>query len=309
MKPRSGQRSTSSLPLTTPTSSVSLFANPVHPNPALGQVLWGLWVHNTISLLNLPLLESSLTTSLQRASLQSTMLLFSSALFLMPLTTSTIIALSTETSKVCLISSLSLSFHPYHRPKNILYYSKDPNSDIVIVDFGMWVPYPFPTPLFLHLFHRAKLLYSPDKQLISLTGSFGYVAPKVIKNTGHGKPIDIWSTGNLHTHANKLGSLSLCTAIITYILLCGYSSFHAGNTTTLAQQTANPKIEFQSPCWNSISEQAKSFIWRLTTVNLLCKRTPHIWLQSTPCCLPTQFHCAAPGYQRMECKDILVYIL
>jgi len=26
-------------------------------------------------------------------------------------------------------------------------------------------------------------------------------------------------------------------------------------------------------------------------------------------CLPTQFHCVAPGYQRMECKDILVYIL
>jgi len=26
-------------------------------------------------------------------------------------------------------------------------------------------------------------------------------------------------------------------------------------------------------------------------------------------CLPTQFHCAAPGYQRMECKDNLVYIL
>jgi len=26
-------------------------------------------------------------------------------------------------------------------------------------------------------------------------------------------------------------------------------------------------------------------------------------------CLPTQFHCAAPGYHRMECKDILVYIL
>ena len=26
-------------------------------------------------------------------------------------------------------------------------------------------------------------------------------------------------------------------------------------------------------------------------------------------CLPTQFHCAPPGYQRMECKDILVYIV
>jgi len=40
-----------------------------------------------------------------------------------------------------------------------------------------------------------------------------------------------------------------------------------------------------------------------------CKGTPHTQLWSASCCLLTQFHCAAPGYQRMECKDILVYIL
>ena len=51
-----------------------------------------------------------------------------------------------------------------------------------------YVPWSFP---------RAKLLHSPDEQLASLAGSFGYVAPKVIKNTCHVKPVDILSTGTL----------------------------------------------------------------------------------------------------------------
>jgi len=55
--------------------------------------------------------------------------------------------------QVCLIFSFSLClFHLYCRPKNILYYSKDPNNDITIINFGMWVSYLFPTPWFLHFF-------------------------------------------------------------------------------------------------------------------------------------------------------------
>ena len=47
-------------------------------------------------------------------------------------------------------------------------------------------------PTFCSSFHRAKLLYSFDKQLTFLTLSFNYVVPKVIKNTGNnGKPVDI----------------------------------------------------------------------------------------------------------------------
>ncbi|KAL9709429.1 Calmodulin-dependent protein kinase cmk2 [Leucoagaricus gongylophorus] len=119
------------------------------------------------------------------------------------------------------------------KPENILYRSKQPNSDIVIVDFGI-----------------AKHLDSPDEQLTSLAGSFGYVAPEVLKNLGHGKPVDIWSTG-----------------IITYVLLCGYSPFRADNPITLAQQNTAAKIEFQSRYWNKVSEQAKTFIRRLATVD------------------------------------------
>ena len=38
---------------------------------------------------------------------------------------------------------------------------------------------------------------------------------------------------------------------------------------SLAQQNADPEIEFQSPCLNLISDEAKSFIRRLAALDLL----------------------------------------
>ena len=48
---------------------------------------------------------------------------------------------------------------------------------------------------FLLFNFSAKHLHSSDEQLHSLAGSFGYVAPEVLLKEGHGKPVDIWSTG------------------------------------------------------------------------------------------------------------------
>ncbi|KAF9038810.1 kinase-like protein [Hymenopellis radicata] len=73
------------------------------------------------------------------------------------------------------------------------------NTAIIIADFGI-----------------AKHLHSPDEQLQLLAGSFGYVAPEVLTNQRHGKPVDIGSTG-----------------IITYVLLCGYSPFRSEDIKTL----------------------------------------------------------------------------
>ena len=41
----------------------------------------------------------------------------------------------------------------------------------------------------------AKHLDSPEEELHSLAGSFGYVAPEVLNKSGHGKAVDIWSIG------------------------------------------------------------------------------------------------------------------
>ncbi|KIM71295.1 hypothetical protein PILCRDRAFT_830438 [Piloderma croceum F 1598] len=112
------------------------------------------------------------------------------------------------------------------KPENILYRTRDPDSDIVIADFGI-----------------AKHLHSAEEQLHSLAGSFGYVAPEVLNKAGHGKAVDIWSTG-----------------IITYVLLCGYSPFRSEDTKELIRETTEAKIEFHERYWKNVSVQAKSFI-------------------------------------------------
>lgn len=43
--------------------------------------------------------------------------------------------------------------------------------------------------------YSAKHLHSSEEQLMSLAGSFGYVAPEVLNKKGHGKAVDLWSTG------------------------------------------------------------------------------------------------------------------
>ncbi|KAI0781838.1 kinase-like domain-containing protein [Abortiporus biennis] len=112
------------------------------------------------------------------------------------------------------------------KPENILYRTKEPNSDIVIADFGI-----------------AKHLHSPDEQLHSLAGSFGYVAPEVLNKAGHGKAVDIWSTG-----------------IISYVLLSGYSPFRSDDVKDLIRETTEAKIEFHDRYWKNVSEEAKAFV-------------------------------------------------
>ncbi|KAI0666230.1 kinase-like domain-containing protein [Trametes maxima] len=112
------------------------------------------------------------------------------------------------------------------KPENILYRTHDEHSDIVIADFGI-----------------AKHLHAPDEQLHSLAGSFGYVAPEVLNKKGHGKAVDIWSTG-----------------IITYVMLCGYSPFRSDDVKELIRETTEAKIEFHERYWSNVSPEAKDFV-------------------------------------------------
>ncbi|KAI0761678.1 kinase-like domain-containing protein [Trametes elegans] len=112
------------------------------------------------------------------------------------------------------------------KPENILYRTPDEHSDIVIADFGI-----------------AKHLHTPEEQLHSLAGSFGYVAPEVLNKKGHGKAVDIWSTG-----------------IITYVMLCGYSPFRSDDVKELIRETTEAKIEFHERYWGNVSAEAKDFV-------------------------------------------------
>lgn len=125
------------------------------------------------------------------------------------------------------------------KPENILYRTKEPDSSIVIADFGI-----------------AKHLHSSDQQLFSLAGSFGYVAPEVLNLQGHGKPVDIWSTG-----------------IISYVLLCGYTPFRSQDPADLQRETTAAKVEFHDRYWQNVSDEAKHFIRRLLNPDPLKRPT------------------------------------
>jgi calcium/calmodulin-dependent protein kinase I len=135
------------------------------------------------------------------------------------------------------------------KPENLLYLSTDPNSSLVLADFGI-----------------AKMLDSKNEVLTTMAGSFGYAAPEVMLKKGHGKPVDMWSMG-----------------VITYTLLCGYSPFRSENLADLIEECKNGRVIFHERYWKDTSKDAKEFITLLlqpdpnkrpTSENAL----QHVWL-------------------------------
>ena len=115
------------------------------------------------------------------------------------------------------------------KPENLLYLTKDPQSQLVLADFGI-----------------AKMLDTSDEVLTTMAGSFGYAAPEVMLKRGHGKPVDMWSLG-----------------VITYTLLCGYSPFRSENLPDLIEECKQGRIVFHDRYWRDVSKEAKDFINRL----------------------------------------------
>ncbi|OSD05789.1 Pkinase-domain-containing protein [Trametes coccinea BRFM310] len=164
----------------------------------------------------------------------------------------------TESDAVAVVKSILSGVQYLHdhdivhrdlKPENILYRTQDEHSDIVIADFGI-----------------AKHLHTPEEQLFSLAGSFGYVAPEVLNKKGHGKAVDIWSIG-----------------IITYVMLCGYSPFRSDDVKELIRETTEAKVEFHKQYWSNVSDEAKDFIKTLLNPDPLKRPTAeealkHKWL-------------------------------
>ena len=115
------------------------------------------------------------------------------------------------------------------KPENLLYVTSEPDSDLVLADFGI-----------------AKTLDSKEDSLQTMAGSFGYAAPEVMDRQGHGKPVDMWSLG-----------------VITYTLLCGYSPFRSENLKDLLMECTQNTVVFHERYWRDVSDDAKDFILRL----------------------------------------------
>jgi len=133
------------------------------------------------------------------------------------------------------------------KPENLLYYSADPDSKIMISDFGL-----------------SKM--EESGVMATACGTPGYVAPEVLAQKPYGKAVDVWSIG-----------------VISYILLCGYPPFYDENDANLFAQILKGEFEFDSPYWDDISEEAKDFIRSLMCVNvdhrLTCEAAlDHCWI-------------------------------
>uniref|UniRef100_A0A6P4ED29 Calcium/calmodulin-dependent protein kinase type 1 n=1 Tax=Drosophila rhopaloa TaxID=1041015 RepID=A0A6P4ED29_DRORH len=135
----------------------------------------------------------------------------------------------------------------YLQPENLLYYSPDDDSKIMISDFGL-----------------SKM--EDSGIMATACGTPGYVAPEVLAQKPYGKAVDVWSIG-----------------VISYILLCGYPPFYDENDANLFAQILKGEFEFDSPYWDEISESAKHFIKNLMCVAVekryTCKQAlAHAWI-------------------------------
>ncbi|KAJ1542518.1 hypothetical protein HK405_009926, partial [Cladochytrium tenue] len=136
---------------------------------------------------------------------------------------------------------------------------KTPEAPILVSDFGL-----------------SKHATSDDF-LRTACGTPGYVAPEILKRTGHGKPVDLWALG-----------------VITYVLLCGYTPFWGDSQQEMFDSILKGDYCFDEEYWSSVSDTAKDFVNQLLQVDAsrrptAAKLLEHPWLQteSTTDILPT----------------------
>jgi len=116
------------------------------------------------------------------------------------------------------------------KPENILFDTKDEDSPIKIIDFGL-----------------ARKHYGSfgEPPMRSVVGTPYYIAPEVLRRK-YDSSCDLWSVG-----------------VIAYILMCGYPPFNGkGNDETHAK-VLRGRYHFPSREWKGTSRQSRDFIHRL----------------------------------------------
>lgn len=116
------------------------------------------------------------------------------------------------------------------KPENILFETKDEDSPIKIIDFGL-----------------ARKHFGQDSEapMSTIVGTPYYIAPEVLRKK-YDKSCDLWSCG-----------------VIGYILLCGYPPFNGENNTEVHDAVRRGRYRFPSSDWSSTSRESRDFIRRL----------------------------------------------
>ncbi|KAG0453876.1 hypothetical protein HPP92_025180 [Vanilla planifolia] len=113
------------------------------------------------------------------------------------------------------------------KPENFLFTTRDENSPMKIIDFGL------------------SDFIRPDERLNDIVGSAYYVAPEVLHRS-YSTEADVWSIG-----------------VITYILLCGSRPFWARTESGIFRSVLRADPNFDDSPWPTITVEAKDFVKRL----------------------------------------------
>lgn len=113
------------------------------------------------------------------------------------------------------------------KPENFLFTSKEENSPLKAIDFGL------------------SDFVKPDARLNDIVGSAYYVAPEVLHRS-YSTEADVWSIG-----------------VISYILLCGSRPFWARTESGIFRAVLKVDPSFDESPWPSLSSEAKDFVKRL----------------------------------------------
>jgi len=120
------------------------------------------------------------------------------------------------------------------KPENILLVDSKDDSSIKLADFGF----------------AKKVDFGGFNSLQTACGTPGYVAPEIITCDTYDKRVDIWSLG-----------------VVAYIMLCGYPPFRSDDRKNLYRMIRNAQYVFDSPWWDTVSDEAKDFVSKMLVAN------------------------------------------
>eukprot|EP00899_Mesostigma_viride_P008122 jgi/Mesvir1/17310/Mv07707-RA.1 len=122
--------------------------------------------------------------------------------------------------------------HRDMKPENILFLTKDEDSPLKIMDFGL------------------SHISGQTDPLAGLFGSLDYIAPEALESRTFLAAGDIWSLG-----------------VILYILLCGYPPFYAKTNRGKQEMIVQAKYDFDDPVWDTVSDSAKSLVKQMIVLD------------------------------------------
>lgn len=113
------------------------------------------------------------------------------------------------------------------KPENFLLVSKDPDSDLKVIDFGL------------------SKKFETGEEMHARVGTPYYIAPEVL-DKNYGPECDLWSCG-----------------VVLYILLCGYPPFWGDRDQEIFRKVRRGVVSFEGPEWESVTDRAKHLILAL----------------------------------------------